>query len=96
MSYYLIIYFFVGVVQDFLVTMNWRFVAKDQPMPAVIFSFLTTVVSFSVLYNILTKLDTQKSVIAIIIYALGIATGTFIAMKFNLSKKSPRPPEFWI
>jgi uncharacterized protein YebE (UPF0316 family) len=83
----LIIYFLVGIVQDFLLTLNWRYVAKDKPLPAVLFSFLTTVVSWLVFYNILTGLDSQKSVLAIIIYSIGVGSGTFLAMKFKLGLK---------
>jgi len=79
----LIVYFFAGIIQDFLATLNWRFVVKEKPAPAVTLSFLTTVVSMVVLYDILTKLEGQRSIIAIVIYALGIGTGTFLAMKFK-------------
>ena len=83
MNFYLnlLIYFAVGIVEDFLLTLNWRFVAKDKAFPAVTFSFLTTVVSWLVFYNILTGLDSEKSIVAILVYSLGIATGTFLAMK---------------
>jgi uncharacterized protein YebE (UPF0316 family) len=83
---YLILYFIVGVVQDFALTLNWRFIAKDKIFLSVLFSFLTTVISMLVIYNILTKLDESRSIIAIIVYACGIATGTFIAMKIKLEK----------
>ncbi|MDD5547636.1 MAG: hypothetical protein PHN74_01910 [Candidatus Pacebacteria bacterium] len=39
------------------------------------------------LYNILNRLDDERSFVAIIIYSLGIATGTFLAMKFKLEQK---------
>lgn len=84
---YLILYFIAGVVQDFLLTLNWRYIAKEKVSGAVLFSFLTTVISLLVLYSILTRLDESRSIFAIIIYALGIATGTFIAMKVKLEKK---------
>lgn len=89
MSFYinLLIYFIVGIIQDFLLTLNWRFVAKERPFPAVTFSFLTTLVSWLVFYNILTGLDSEKSVIAIIIYSIGVATGTFLAMKTKFGFK---------
>jgi len=77
---YLFVYFLAGVVQDFLLTLNWRYIAANKKIPAAIFSFLTTVITMLVLYNILTKLDEQRSLIAIIIYALGIGTGTFLGM----------------
>jgi len=77
----LIIYFFVGIVQDFFFTLNTRYVAEKKILPAVVFSFLTILMSMLVLYNILTEIDAQRSIIAIIVYSLGIATGTYVAMK---------------
>jgi uncharacterized protein YebE (UPF0316 family) len=83
---WLIVYFFAGVVQDFLFTVNLRYVAKNKVFLAVLTSFLVTVVNLLVLYNILTQLDSQRTLIAIIIYALGITTGTFLAMKFKIKE----------
>jgi uncharacterized protein YebE (UPF0316 family) len=84
---WLIIYFFAGVLQDFLFTVNLRYVAKNKISLAVLTSFLVTVVNLLVLYNILTKLDEQRTIIAIIIYALGITMGTFLAMKFKIKEE---------
>ena len=86
MYYLLIIYFLAGILQDFLLTLNFRFIAKEKIMPASLFSFLVTVVSMLVLYNILTQLDNSRSLMAIIIYALGVATGTALGMKTKISK----------
>ncbi|MFA5773565.1 MAG: DUF5698 domain-containing protein [Candidatus Paceibacterota bacterium] len=82
-----IIYFIAGVIQDFLLTLNWRFMAKDKAILASLFSFLTTIISFVVLYNILTKLDQERSIIAIVVYSLGIAAGTFLGMKNKFGMK---------
>ena len=87
MSWYLIIYFLAGVLQDFLGTLNMRYIAKGKILFAVFTSFLVTVVALLVLYNILTNLDSQRSIVAIIAYALGITTGTFLAMKFKMGLK---------
>ncbi len=87
MGYYLILYFLAGVLQDFLVTLNWRFVSKERVIPAAIFSFTVTVVSILVLYNIITKLDEERSLIAIVIYALGVGTGTILGMGMKISPK---------
>ena len=84
---YLIIYFLSGIVQDLLFTLNIRFVTLHKTFLAVITSFLTVVVATLVLYNILAQLDNQRSIPAIIIYAAGIATGTFLAMKFRIEEK---------
>lgn len=82
----LIIYFVVGVVQDFFFTMNSKYIARDKVVPAVIFSFLTILMSMLVLYNILRDLDAQRSILAIIVYSCGIAVGTYVAMKFPAFK----------
>jgi hypothetical protein len=84
MDYYLILYFFVGILQDFLVTLNWRYIAKHKIAPAMLLSFLVTIVTMLVIYNILSRLEGQRSIAAIIIYALGVAAGTFLAMKFKI------------
>lgn len=83
----LVIYFVVGVVQDFFFTLNSRYIAEKKVWPAVAFSFLTILMSMVVLYNILNEIDSDKSILAIFIYSLGIALGTYLAMKFEGFKK---------
>lgn len=83
MDYFLVLYFLAGALEDFLVTLNWRYVAKEKPFSAAFFSFLATVVNMAVVYNILTAFDNTRSILAIIVFSLGISTGTFLAMKFN-------------
>ena len=80
-NYYLIIYFLAGVLQDFLLTLNFRYISRGKTVAATISSFIVTIVSLVVLYDIITRLHSQKSIIAIVVYASGIATGTFLAMK---------------
>jgi uncharacterized protein YebE (UPF0316 family) len=86
----LVIYFFVGVIQDFFFTLNSKYIAQNKITAAVIFSFLTILMSMLVLYNILTQLDAQRSIAAIIVYSFGIATGTFLALKFPITFKRKR------
>ena len=83
MKYYIIIYFFAGIFQDFLLTLNWRYIAKHKIAPAVSMSFLVTITTMLVIYNIIAKLDEERSVVAIVIYAAGVAMGTFLGMKFK-------------
>ncbi len=83
----LIAYFFAGVLQDFLFTLNIKYVAINKIILAMLTSFLITVVNLVVLYNILTVMDSQRSILAIVVYAAGIATGTFLAMKFKIGPK---------
>ena len=90
MDFYLVLYFLAGIVQDFLTTLNWRFIAKENMPLAVLPSFLSTVVWFLVLYNILTRLDGERSLLAIIVYAAGIGIGTFFGMKLKISFKDSK------
>lgn len=83
----LIIYFIVGVIQDFLFTLNTKYVAKEKIAPAVLFSFLTILVSMLVLYNIINEVDAQRSIVSIVVYSSGIAVGTYLAMKIKPRKK---------
>lgn len=87
MDYSLLIYFFAGVLEDFLVTVDLRLIAEKRVIPATIISFIATLVALFVLYDILVRLDTERSLVAIIIYAAGIATGTFLGMKMKLGNK---------
>ncbi|MBI4708992.1 MAG: hypothetical protein HY764_02175 [Candidatus Portnoybacteria bacterium] len=89
MDLFLIVYFLVGVIQDFLLTLNWRYVAKEKPLGATFFSFSTSVIGMVIFYNIVTRLDSDRSIIAIIVYSFGIAAGTFLAMKLKISKDRP-------
>lgn len=86
----LLIYFIAGIIQDFFFTLNSRYIAKERILPAVIFSWLTVMVSMIVLYNILSELDPETSIIQIIVYCLGIATGTFLAMKFKIGAEKKK------
>lgn len=83
----LTLYFFAGVLQDFLVTINQRYVIKNHVLSAMLTSFVITIVGMVVLYNIISSLDPQKSIPAIFVYALGISVGTFLAMKFKIGSK---------
>jgi len=80
----LILYFVAGVVQDFFFTLNSKYIAQNKVAPAVIFSFLTILMSMLVLYNILSDLNPNHSILEIIIYSIGIATGTYVALTFPL------------
>lgn len=87
MNYYLILYFAAGVLQDILFTLNIRYITKEKTFLAVLYSFLTVIVSMFVLYNIITQLDAQRGILAIIVYAAGIGVGTFLAMKLKIGSK---------
>jgi len=82
----LVIYFLAGVLQDTLFTLNQRYVMKDHVLSAMLTSFLITIVSLVVLYNILSSFDPQQSMLAIVVYAFGVAAGTLVGMKFKIGK----------
>ncbi len=85
--YYLIIYFIAGIVQNFIFTLHLRYTAKDKIMLSVISSFFGVLLAWLVFYNILTQLYSQKTILAIVIYSAGIASGTYLAMKFRFGFK---------
>jgi len=87
MIYYFFLYFLAGVVSDFLYTLNIRFVSRGKVLWSAIVAFLQTIVALLVIYDIVGRLDSQRSIMAIIIYALGVGVGTFLAMKFKLGKE---------
>ncbi|MEK7514225.1 MAG: hypothetical protein AAB587_00140 [Patescibacteria group bacterium] len=80
---YLVIYFIIGALEDFLATLTSRYIAREKAAHAAIFSFLSTIVTMAVLYTIFSFLEGEKSILAIAVYALGISTGTYWAMKVN-------------
>ncbi|MEK7541336.1 MAG: hypothetical protein AAB533_00615 [Patescibacteria group bacterium] len=41
-----------------------------------------------VLYDIITRINQSRSIIAIVIYSFGFAAGSFTAMKLKLKKAS--------
>ena len=84
--YLLLLYFLAGVISDFLFIINMRFVAKERVFSAAFVAFLNTVISLYVLYSILTEIQTGRGIFAILVYALGIGTGTYIAMRLKLEK----------
>ena len=74
----LLAFFITGLIQDFLVTLNWRYVAKQKITPAALMSCLTTFVGMTVFYNIIKD---NCGIVVILAYALGVACGTIVAMK---------------
>lgn len=87
MEYIFILYFSAGILQDFLFTSSLRLVNKNLAFKASSMAFLDNLVSVGVLYSILTKLDNERSIIAIIIYSLGVGTGSYFAMKLKIFEK---------
>lgn len=88
MDYFLILYFFAGATQNFLFILNMRFVQRGRAFSASIFSFLVSMLSVWVLYDIITRINQSQGIIAIVIYSFGFAVGSFVAMKLKLREAS--------
>ncbi len=86
MDYFLIIYFLAGILQDFLFTLSLRLVNHEKALKASSVAFMDNLVSVGVLYSILSRLDSERSITAIVVYSFGIGVGTYLAMKFKLNK----------
>ena len=86
----LLLYYLAGILQDFLFTLSLRYVGKEKPFSASFVAFFNNFVSVGVLYTILRQFDEQRTLISIIIYSLGIATGTFLAMKFQFGMENKK------
>jgi len=83
MDFYVVIYFFVGLLQDFVIALYTRLVNKGAALSSAILSTLITIINLAVIYSILVRFDSEKSILAIIAYALGNGVGTFIGAKFK-------------
>lgn len=88
--FYLLLFFLAGVVLDFFFTMNLKFVSKGKTPYATVCSFVIVLIDRVVNYGTIKGLDAEKSILAIIAYALGVATGTYLAMKFPAKAKQKR------
>lgn len=86
MEFIWLIYFFVGIIQDFLVTLNFRFIAKERIFLAAITSFVVTALGFLVIFDIISRVGEGSSIGAIMSYALGVGIGTIFALKLKLEK----------
>lgn len=65
-----------------------RFVHRERALLVGLFSFLVSMLSVWVLYDIITRIGQARGMIAIVIYSLGFAAGSFTAMKLKLEKAS--------
>ena len=85
---WLIIYLIVGMIEDFLGTMTLRMVVKERIWLSTIFTFFINVIGMVVFYSIFVRLtnETEEGIISILVYSIGIAMGTFIAMKVKIKK----------
>ena len=93
MNFYLniIVYFLVGVLQDFMIALYTRLVSTKQTIWASLLSFIITAINLAVIYTLLTGLE-DKGWIAILAYAIGNAVGTGIGMTSHAFIFKAKPP----
>jgi len=84
----LIGYFVIGILLEFLSTLYVRLVTGRHSLRAASISFLNTILIIGIIYNIIESISVQRNYLILIIYAAGVATGTFVGTKFNLKLKS--------
>jgi len=75
-----LIFFFVGIFQDLLITYYYQVIAKEYAWRSTIASSVVTLVNLIILYRILTGLEDQALGI-ILVFALGNGVGTFLVIK---------------
>jgi positive regulator of sigma E activity len=85
-----LIYFGAGVIQDITVTFYYQFVSEKKALRAAMLSFLITLINLTILYGILSNLNPDSGIFLIATYALGNATGAYLAIRFPkiLSQKN--------
>ena len=87
----ILIYFSVGVLQDFMIALYTRLVSTKQTLWASTLSFIITAVNLAVIYTLITNLQ-ESGFFAIGAYALGNAVGTAIGMKSHAFIFRTKPP----
>ena len=80
-----LIFFIVGVIEDFIGTMTLRYLIAKRIWATTISTFAITIISLAVFYGIFIKIEEDpKRFLAILVYSLGISVGTFLAMKIKI------------
>lgn len=81
-----LLFFFVGLFQDILITYYYQVIAKERAVRAAAASFVVTVVNIWVLYELVSGVESQAGSV-ILVYACGNAVGTFIVIKRHEFRK---------
>ncbi len=83
----LIIYFIAGLTSATLQAINIRFISKEKALISAAITFVSAVVQFSVLIDIISNVK-QSGFIAIIFYCLGASVGMYVGIKLRISRKA--------
>lgn len=76
-------YLGAGILLAFFSTVQIRLVAQCKKLRASILTFFLQLVNLFVLAGIITQINAGKSFAGVIIYALGISAGTYVALRFR-------------
>ena len=87
MDYFLILYFLGGIIQDFLFTLSLRLVNREMPWRAASVAFLDNFVSVGILYSILRKFDSERTLLAIVIYSFRNSLRSLFGHEIEISEK---------
>lgn len=94
-----LLFFFVGIFQDILITYYYQMIAKEYAWRSAIFATLVTLINLLVLYEILAGIE-EQILSVILAYAIGNGVGTMIVIKkheirkiFNIFQKKIKPRE---
>ena len=75
-----LLFFGVGFFQDILITYYYQSIAAEKAAISSFLSFALTLVNLTILYTILSGIETQV-VTVVLAYALGNGAGTFVVIK---------------
>lgn len=82
-----ILFFVAGFLEDLISTVVLRLLLARRIYATTLGTFVMTLISLGVFYGIFVQIDRNPlRVVAIIIYAIGIAAGTFVGMKVKIKE----------
>lgn len=84
MVWTVLIYFIVGLVYDILITLYYLAISDRRSVMAGFWSFVITMVSIFVLYELIPSKD---FVVQLLAYALGCGVGTYFTVKYNKRRR---------
>lgn len=76
-------YLGAGILLAFFSTVQIRLVAQCKKLRASVLTFFLQLVNLFVLAGIITQINAGKSFAGVVIYALGISAGTYVALQFR-------------
>jgi dolichol kinase len=79
----LLLFFLAGLFQDLLWTLTMRAVSERKTYHAATLSFINNVSGTLVFYSIFEKIDPSQSLLVILIFGLGVGTGTIVGMEYK-------------